>query len=193
MRMDLNAIRHPKVRDLVESLVNTKELFEQERKTRNWEAILATIIASFPSERLAIMQVFEVPKPAGTKPPSGNVRKATPPVTGAAYPTAQGVNKGASRIAPAATVDAATTGDDCEGCGHRMDGPTAPAVLAKRPGTAHLMTEAGVMQAFKGDLFFMNTHAKKVGINVGNTQKPESLARKIAAHYKSQATDGGMD
>lgn len=163
--MDLKKITNPDARAFIDLVLRVKSDWEDRRKGRDLSGIIMTVAKAYPGDTHAIVQLFQ------TKPErkAGQSIDATPPAPGAG------------------PVDVA----DCPSCPEtinkavgagRNSTPLPPAA-----DTTHLQTKEGVLSAFDNDPELLTSVAKGLGLNVGNSGKAETIARKIAYHYREKA------
>lgn len=162
--MDFQTIKDPDARELVTLLDRVKDDWSGRKKGQDWSAVVMTVAKAYPPDTHAIIELFS-DKPAPK--PAGKSRDATPPPPGA----------------PGASVAV-----DCDSCPET----TANAVGAGRdtvvqPDTTHLQTKAGVLKAYGEDVDDLIVVAKGLGVNVGNSGKVNTIAGKIAYHFRVKA------
>ena len=156
---------------VVASLIEIAPEFEARSRGRDLGAIFTTLAHVFPEDKHAIVAGLgelqaSVQGKAVSRPKvaSGGSRDATPKIK---------TTKVRTSWAP--------DDENCDDC------PPKGPVGTHRNDTTHLHTKAGVLEAFQDDAEVLTMHARQLGVDIGNATKADTIANKIAKHYRDGA------
>lgn len=162
-------ISHESLAPIVDGLIAAAPEFEARGRGRDLSAIFATLGHVFPEDRHSIVAGLgelqaKIQGTAKARPKiaSGGSRDATP------------------KVHIAKVKNSWAKDEECDDCP-----PTTPTGM-HRNDTSHLQSKAGVLEAFQSDPEVLTMHARQLGVDIGNSTKADTIANKIAKHYRDR-------
>ena len=177
---DLLDLLHPHHGPFVAALTQALPTFIERGKGQVARQLFMAAAQVFPEDRAVIYAHLQtVQEQYAPKVKGGRARTEDGP------PPVDATPKIRPRVDPnrAAAAAAPDCPDDCPPVG--MPTGTGNGVTAPAPET--LRTKQGVLDAYESDLATLLHVAKSLSINTGGSTKPETLAGKIAHHYRTEA------
>ena len=176
---DLLDLLHPHHGPFVAALTDALPTFIERGKGQVARQLFMAAAQVFPEDRAVIYAHLQtVQEQYAPKAKGGRARADGPPPVDA-------TPKIRPRVDPNRAA-AAAAGPDCPDC-PPVGMPTGTANGVTAPAPEALRTKQGVLDAYESDVPTLLHVAKSLSINTGGSTKPETLAGKIAHHYRTEA------
>ena len=178
---DLLNLLHPHHGPFVAALTQALPTFIERGKGQVARQLFMAAAQVFPEDRAVIYAHLQtVQEQYAPKPKAGRAR------TGDGPPPVDATPKIRPRVDPNRAAAAAAAGPDCPDC-PPVGMPTGTANGVTTPAPETLRTKQGVLDAYMSDVPTLLYVAKSLSINTGGSTKPETLAGKIAHHFRTEA------